>query len=217
MRLYMFQLTVEKTVLQLLNLSPEYSKWSDHITWSDIKKKLFHIIPKMDIRQATRKLMKIGMKEIDQVRLFTARIMTKYIEVCDLYGVQSLPVSLNHTIACTVTANMNSTARNLYYDCLKENPQKITIEMEKSFSNVNFKKSLFHHETNSAQCEVSTTRHSFNHYPYRQEGESNVAKNVWKGRSFRKEKCWFFQRGTCKFAMMPNGCRYEHISTMDRY
>ena len=199
MRLYMFQLTAEKTVLRLLNLSSECTKWSDNITWSDIKKKLMHLIPKNDIHQTTRNLVKIGMREDDQIRVFSAKIITKYSEACNLYEVAALPMSLNHVIACTVTANMNPTGKALYWDDLRKDAEATIIEMEKSLRNIGFKKSLFKHTNmRSKRCDQNLPnvyrigRSSLNHNHYR---------------SYRSVKCWFFQKGTCKFG---NSCRYEH-------
>ena len=137
----------------------------------------------------------------------------RYEEVCELYEVTTLPISLNHVIAHNVTANMNPSGRALYYDDLRADADKITIEMEKSFSNVKFKQSLFNHASNSSEDEDLTISTScaagdpkLNDYHYRQGGSAFGSRLFSRHRSHRR--CWFYQRGTCKFA---NRCRFEHI------
>ena len=211
MRLYIVRLTVEKTVLRLLNLNSECSKWSDDISWSDIKKKLMYLIPKTDIYQATSKLMKIGMQEKDNVRVFAAKIKIKYVEVCELYNVELLPVSLNHVIACAVTANMNQTGRALYRDDIRENAEQITIEMEMSFRDISFRQSLFRQVDiktrpgkQSMLSSYRNSRFNSNHHCY----EKGYFRNVYSSFGRQRPNCWFFQRGYCKF---KENCWYEHI------
>ena len=175
------------------------------------------IINKEGLHKTTFMLLKEKMELDSNPRAFMGRIMRKYSEVCELYGVQALPVSLNQVIAYTVTANMNLAARELYYDNLKENAQRTTVEMEKSFQDENFRRSLFNSRTNNSQSDdpvagISLTAggQCFNNYHDRQEAYPKVSNECVKTRLYRRAKCWFFQRGTCKFAMLPGGCRYEH-------
>ena len=213
MRLYMLQFTADKPLLKLLKCKQGSTNWGDVTTWREVKKRLMCLIPKYDIRQATYKLLKVNMQETDNVRVFAAKAMTQYHEVCEVYDVVELPISLNHVIAHNVTANMNPSGRALYYDDLRADVDKITIEMEKSFSNVKFKQSLFNHASNSSEDEDLTISTSctaedpkLNDYHYRQGGSAFGSRLFSRHRSHRR--CWFYQRGTCKFA---NRCRYEHI------
>ena len=161
------------------------------------------LLNKEDIHKTTFNLLKESMEQNENVKIFTARITEKYSEFCNLYGVQALPVSLNHVIACTVTSNMNPTGKALYWDNLREDAKQTVTEMEKSLRDISFRKSLFENtnmQVNPGDQNISsvyaTDRSRVNHNHYR---------------TYRRPKCWFFQRGTCKFGMMPNGCRYEHI------
>ena len=215
MRVHMLKLTAEKTLLRSLKLRPEQTKGSKVFTWEEVKKRLMSLISKEDIHKSTFKLLKEKMEQSNNPRVFMARIMKKYHQLCDLYDVQTLPVSLNQVIACTVTANMNLAARELYYNDLKDNAQKTTREMEKSFQDTSFRRSLFSPRTNNSQSvdpaaavPFATGGRSFNNYHDGQDSYPKVSKEFWKT---RRAKCWFFQRGTCKFGMLPGGCRYEHI------
>ena len=216
-RLYMLKLTTEKPLLRMLKLRPEQTKSSKVVTWGEAKKRLMSLITKEGLHKTTFKLLKENMEQDSNPRVFMARIMEKYSEVCDLYGVQALPVSLNQVIACTVTANMNLAARELYYNDLRDNAQRATKEMEKSFQDENFRRSLFNPTTSNSQSEepaaaisFAAEGQSFNNHCEGQDKYPKFSKEFWKTRVYRRAKCWWFQRGTCKFAMLPGGCRYEH-------
>ena len=152
------------------------------------------------------------MEESDNVRVFAAEAWVRYNALCELYAVTALPISLDQVIAHTVTSNMNQTAKALYYDDLREDSEKITIEMEKSLYDHSFRRSLFNHakprsepRDNAMSPSCQTNQPSWNHHQCRQ---SYVPNGLKRHRSYRGKKCWFFPRGLCHFG---ESCWNEHI------
>ena len=215
MRIYMLKFTADKSLLRLLKLKQEPTKSVNATTWGEVKKRLMSLIPKCDIRKATFKLLTGSMQETDNIKIFAAKVTTRYEEVCELYEVTTLPISLYHVIAHKVTANMNQTGRELYYDDIREDSENIITEMEKSLWDISFRQSLFKQanfrsepgdQTIPTAC--TTGGPSLHSYQHRQGDVQRGYKEVRKNRLYKRKKCCFFQRGSCKFG---NDCRYEHI------
>ena len=211
MRLHLLRFTADKLVLRLLNLKSEHTDWSLSTSWSMIKRKLFALIPKDDIRVTTRKILEMGMSDKDNVSVFVAKIQEKYHEACELYDVDSLPNSLNSVIAHTVTMKMNQTGRALYYSDILENPDKIVEEMEKSLRNAKFRNSLFEFEHEYCRSSGFSGKSSTIN---NNQGRSMPYVSGDKGRAMRyrpytKSKCWFHDsQGGCIYG---NSCWFAHV------
>ena len=154
------------------------------------------------------------MHEKDHVTVFVSQIQEKYKEACDLYSVNKLPKSLNFVIAHTVTMNMNTVGRALYYTDILKNPLETVEEMEKSLRKDKFRHSLFelsHNETNTEEHgtpKILTDNSSVNDYQNRR--PRRKCNNAWarRTRPYRKSRCWFFNGpGGCWYG---NSCWFDH-------
>ena len=150
MRLHMLQITATKGVLKLLNLD------EDNTTWNNIKKRLFHLVPKGDIQEAQMKILQVPMRPENNIIVFAAKVQEKYQDVCDLFAVNALPLTVDHCIAINVTCQMTKCGKLLYFDSLKEKLRETIKEMEKSFQNKKFWLSLFQSVETEVQLDPQT-------------------------------------------------------------
>ena len=211
LRMHLARISLEDEILELINIDIDDDKWWYRTSWKEMKKKLYKIIPKVDISCATVNLLKDKWKKEENLTVFAMKVKKSYRQTCQLYDIKEIPcMSLERMMALRVTRNMNKTGQDTYKPLILRDPYNAIAKMEKVFKyNNDFKNSLF--EDTEAQEEVQQdmkqeTKIDSKDMRYKDSTQNYSAME-------RNKRCRNFEKGFCIFGRF---CWYQHKSINKR-
>ena len=96
-------LTIDPYLQESLQLNEETM---NSTSWEEIKKRLLRRVPKGERVIAETHILQLHMAVTEDVIAFSTKVRREYNEICQLYEVEELGISLNEVLEQTITANM---------------------------------------------------------------------------------------------------------------
>ena len=214
-RMNLIRLTVSEDLMMLIDIDVENKNWKHSVTWDTIKMKLFQLVPENNIDEVTIDILKTKMSQEDNIWVYTSQVRKKYRGACELFGVNTLPISLGQTIASAVTGNMTLDGQMIYYDRLLTDPKDTIDKMGKSFHrNKAFKHSLFRstgissEKPNTQQSRTIQGNVYNSHHSKSEKIRKYTNRSPKNNKQFQRNSCWFYRQGYCRYG---GKCWYSHI------
>ena len=147
-------LTIDPYLQESLQLNEETM---NSTSWEEIKNRLLRRVPKNEQVIAETKLLQLHMAVTEDVIAFSTKVRREYNEICQLYEVEELGISLNEVLEQTITANMERPYRIVFGSALRRNPEEGIDKIDVALRNWASKESIFGlGESYPAELEISS-------------------------------------------------------------
>ena len=70
------------------------------------------------------KILQVPMRPENNIIVFATKVQEKYLDICDLYAVNALPLTVDHCIALNITQKMTTCGKLLYFDTYCYDPSR---------------------------------------------------------------------------------------------